>query len=286
VQGFDLGEHGTAFRAGFTDPLAGLSCLEVGLAPGADEQSFRVLLGMGVRLLERQLELEEVRAERDEVAEVGTAGEAVLGMLHTLNNHLNSMMLQAAAVQLRLAEPLRSEMQNIRREGTEAAARLRPLQTVRELPDGRGTADLNLLLAAVVREQPAWAQRLTVDATEVPSLQLPAASLLRLLRLLSRVAVGCQNSTRAVAVRTRCEGNEVKLLLELDGVQVSPESRGRLVDLPLNFGPGTTELERIAAQSLIRRLEGTVTVNNRATGLVISVAWPITKPEGEHNHPR
>jgi hypothetical protein len=225
-------------------------------------------------LLELELQLEEARAEKAESAEVTTAGEAVLGVLHTLNNHLNSMVLQAAALQMRLPEPLKGELQNVRREGKEAAERLRPLQAVRDFPLVQIKTDLNKLLDAVLRESPELAGRLEVRlGRDVPPLDLPAHSLKRLLRLLCRVAVAGQVGSRPVPVSTKAEGAGAQVMLELEGVELESDAKGRLFDLPLSFSSGTGELERMAAHSLVRRLGGALAVSKRPGGVVVTVTW-------------
>jgi hypothetical protein len=278
----EIGEHhdqetpGKTFQASFRDPLAGAGCLEVGLPADTDEgeeAALEAYLQMAAQLLDRELHLQAMTAERDDSQDVATAGEAILGMLHTLNNHLNSMILQTAAVQMRMTDPIKSDLQNVRREGAEAAARLRPLQSVREVLAGRGTSDLNLLIVAVLREQSTWSHRITTDLGELPSLNLPAPALIRVLRLLYRVTLSSRGASGTVPLRTWREDGKVCLTFDVEGVRLPVETSSRLIDLPLNLTSGAAELERIAAQSLLRRLEAELTLTSHNGGTVVCVTW-------------
>jgi hypothetical protein len=57
-----------------------------------------------------------------------SAGETIIELVHDLSNHLNGMVLQAACLQLKVAEEHRVELGQIRNEGVQAAMLLRSLQ--------------------------------------------------------------------------------------------------------------------------------------------------------------
>src|ERR1700722_8291822 len=58
-----------------------------------------------------------------QLMELVTVGEAAGYLVHAINNHLNSMVLQAACVQMQTQPPVREQAENIRHEGARAAAR-------------------------------------------------------------------------------------------------------------------------------------------------------------------
>ena len=99
----------------------------------AQQEAFRGLLEAAALTLAGHLEREVLANEVEELAEVATLGDAVAGLVHDLNNALNTMVLQAATVQMRVEDTdLREAVGGIRKEGAKAAGLLRPLQAFRE----------------------------------------------------------------------------------------------------------------------------------------------------------
>jgi hypothetical protein len=79
-----------------------------------------------------QLQLGEARPHTPAGADWNIVGEKLAELIHELNNSLNSMMLQASVLQLKLDGPLREEAGQIRRDGAQAVAATRALQDIRE----------------------------------------------------------------------------------------------------------------------------------------------------------
>src|SRR5205807_707582 len=112
-------------------------------------------------------------------------GEAAGALTHDLNNHLNSMVLQAAIVQAKVAEPLREMLTVIRQGGVKASALLRPIVEARvRRRERRVTADLNAEVRRV-----ASARGLRAELTDgLPTLTADAVDVRRLVELLAGVA--------------------------------------------------------------------------------------------------
>src|SRR5262245_11870812 len=71
-------------------------------------------------------------------------GDAALILSQDLNNCLDSMMLQAAVLQMQVGEPQKEQLAVVRKEGNHAAARLRLLLRFRDhRRSGRTELDLN-----------------------------------------------------------------------------------------------------------------------------------------------
>jgi hypothetical protein len=269
--------------AGFPDGLGGRGLLALGLPAEYPEQAVTVLesfLTLAAANLGQALQLETARCEQAETADLVTAGEAAVGMVHAIVNHLNSMMLQSMAVQIRLTDPLRSDLEVIRREGRQAAARLQQLQSIREQPlDTSGYTDLEHTLRVVLRQIPEAERHIqaTVGA-KLPLVKIPRWTAQRLLRLLVNVIRNCHTGHRPAPVRTECRDDGITLSAEIDGPTLRREGGpaaepARLIDLEgVNGGIG--ELERTAIHYLTRRLEGRLEVRNRPGGVVLTLTWP------------
>src|SRR5262249_27903039 len=141
-------------------------------------------LALHFRLEEdRQRLRQDLRAERRELADLVTAGEAMIGVAHRLNNSLNTMMLQAAILETKVAPSLREEVALIRREGAQAAAELSILQQFREQSQLAGApVDLNTVLREVLADWPELAGRIRLEfASDLPLLTTSGGALKRLI---------------------------------------------------------------------------------------------------------
>src|SRR5438128_11252063 len=76
--------------------------------------------------------LQALLDEQRDAFELLTASDAMLGLVHDINNSLNSMMLQASIVEMKLDGALRDEVAQIRRLGNDVARRLALVQMVRD----------------------------------------------------------------------------------------------------------------------------------------------------------
>jgi hypothetical protein len=245
-----------------------------GETSGEEAAGVEALLALAAHGLGLELRVEGLREELREWDDLVTVGEAMVGLTHTLNNSLNTMVLQASTLQMRAPPSLSADLGVIRREGVQAAARLRPLQQVREQPPGRGPAELGPALAEVLAAFPAGAARAEV-AGGLPPVPAPRLALRRFLTQLLRVALACQRPAgRPVRLRAEEDEGAVRLLLEVDGVSVGPEGLNNLTELAADLYGGMRELERVAAQSLARRLGASVRVTDRPEGgVTVAVRW-------------
>jgi signal transduction histidine kinase len=253
--------------------------LLIGLPPeqGAAAAEVGPLLGLAAHDLGLQLQVEGLRDELSEWDDLLTVGEAMAGLTHTLNNSLNTMLLQASTLQLRADKSLREDIGVIRREGGQAAARLRPLQQVRESRrQVRAQSDLNAAVRQALAGFPEGSVRAELGVA-LPGVPAPPIPLRRLTTLLLRVARACQMpADRPVGLRTEARGQEVRLLLQFEGVRVGPEGLNNVTELAADLLGGMHELERTAAQSLARRLGARVRVSDRPEGgVTVAVTWDV-----------
>jgi hypothetical protein len=248
------------------------------LPPSADEATrtaLRALLGLAAQALALHLEVEGLREEEREGAPLVTVGEAMIGLTHSFNNSLNTMVLQTATLQMRAPPELHADLAVVRREGAQAAARLRPLQALRSRRAPSADADLNAAVSAALAPPSDLAGRVVVEAgPDLPPLPVHPATLRRLVRLLVRVALPCHRAAdRPLRVRTARAGESTELLVEADGEGGAAAPQG-LSDLPVEAGGPMEELERIAVESMVKRLDGRLELRARPDGgLTCCVAW-------------
>ncbi len=250
--------------------------LWLALPPSADRaavRALRALLGLAAQALALRLEVEGLRQEQRESADLVTVGEAMIGLTHTVNNSLNTMVLQTATVQMRAPEDLRNDLGLVRREGAQAAFRLRPLQALRSWRAPDGGSDLNAAVAAALAPPSDLAGRVVFQpGADLPRVPLAPITLRRLVRLLLRATVPCHAGDRPLSLRTARTEQGAQLVLEADGP--SGEAPAHLSDLPLALGGGMEELERIAAESMVKRLGGRIELKARPEGgLTVSATW-------------
>jgi hypothetical protein len=106
--------------------------------------------------LETQMRSEDRESETREFEEMLLAGDAMLGLVHELNNALNTMMLQASVIELKAGEAIRSEVATIRQLGAQAASSLGFIARFRErYRQMKMRVDLNDAIRAVLTTE--WA---------------------------------------------------------------------------------------------------------------------------------
>jgi hypothetical protein len=257
--------------------------LRLGLsAPPAKDARARLalFLELAARFLSLELQLEESRQEQAESASLAMLGEAMAHVAHAVGNHLNSMLLQAAVIQMRVDPARREELGQLRREGTQAANRLRPLQEARTRYESSAErTDLAQAIAAVLAGAPDLAARVRFEpGTGVAPLPYPPRPLRRLVTVLLHVALSSHAGPGALRVTTAARESELQLVLDLTGPHLE-QGEGTLADLPAEAFGGLADLERSAAEGLVRRLNGRVVVLPREGGVSLLVAWPA--PEAD-----
>src|SRR5262245_52551406 len=88
-----------------------------------------------------------------DVRDMYVVADAMLGLLHDLNNNLNCMVLHAAVLQAKVDPALRDELMAIRQEGARAGARLRVVERFRDRRRrAKEAVDLNEVCAAAVAD--------------------------------------------------------------------------------------------------------------------------------------
>jgi signal transduction histidine kinase len=189
---------------------------------------------------------------------------------HEFNNFLNTVMLQSAVMELTAPEPLKADLQGLKRQGKQAAGVIRQLQLYRRRKE-RTPAPADLSRAAAAAAAVAEDGSLNLDLADgLPLVGGPAADLRRMCRfLLGGTTTVTAGGTRKLT--TRLDGQNVRLQLE-----ITPSTGGalaRLLDGPL-WADGVVGLELAACQSLVRRLGGSVRAEATADGEALLVDLP------------
>jgi hypothetical protein len=246
--------------------------------PEADLGRIAAFLALAADAVGLRLELAHLTETLHESADLLIVGEAMGGVVHGINNHLNSMVLQAACAQLKAGEGLKGELDLVRREGLQAAVRLRPLQQVRAVR--RGAARVPCDLASAVREVLArhgdLAPQVNLSAEEAPvEVNSCAFPLRRLVWLLLRVALGLPGRAGGpVRLRVCRASSEPHLEAEIDGPEL-PSGVAALDEWQLQGQGGVPELERTALSSLARCLEARLKVQGWPGGVTLAITWPV-----------
>jgi hypothetical protein len=232
-------------------------------------------LAMAAQGLDLGLRAEMLQTERRDWEELATIGEAVVGLTHGLNNSFNTLLLQAAVVQLKAPEPLREEVALIRQEGMRAAGRLRPLLRVREQRRlARAPQDLNHAVKTALAEERALSLRLETQMdSDLAPLAAAPGDLPRLVGLLLRLAAASQ--VVRLRLRTRRVGAGVRLLVEPEDDEADQRGPIALQDVPDERDASESELERLAVESLLKQVEGRLEVQRRSNGFAFVVSWGV-----------
>jgi nitrogen-specific signal transduction histidine kinase len=208
--------------------------------------------------------------EQAELARFALIGQAFIGLAHELNNALNSMMLQTSVVQMRVDEQGRHELAAIRQHGAQAAGLVRTLQhAVHERREKSYPVDLNSVLTEIVAEEPELRPRLAPSLSpKVPHIHSTHSAVKQLLHLLLEgVCAGTKATVKAATGEQ--EGGAV-LNLTLAGAEGDASTVDALVWQNLD------EVGRLAGQSLLRQLGGSVTAERTADARILHVLWRQT----------
>jgi hypothetical protein len=245
----------------------------MGLLKGKGGAVMGALEALLVRLRQTEnkkdkVEIENLETELADLTELALVGEALLGLAHELNNSLNAMALQAAAVEMQVGESLRADLAEIRREGARAAARLRPLLQLRlRRRQSRSGVDLNEVVREVLADRPV---RLDLAGDLLPVRAGPG-ELRRLVRLLLPITA---------AVRTWQDKDQAKMALEVPG-GTQPPGPADLFDPDSEAEGPLGPLERLAVMSLVRQLDGQLSQEARADGTRMVILTWRTVQEGQ-----
>jgi phosphoglycerate-specific signal transduction histidine kinase len=214
-----------------------------------------------------QARCESLQREQAELARFALIGQAFIGLTHELNNALNSMMLQTSVVQMRVDEKGRQELAAIRQHGAQAAGLVRTLQhAVQERREKSYAVDLNSMLAEILDEESELHHSVSlVLSQKTPVIQSTRSAVKQLIRLLLEGA--CAGKQTTVTVATGEQGGGAVLSLTLTG----PQGEESIVEMLL--WQNLDEVGRLAGQSLLRQLGGTLTAEQTGNEHIFRVTW-------------
>lgn len=211
---------------------------------------------------------EALQRERAELARFALIGQAFIGLTHELNNALNSMMLQTSVVQMRVDEQARQELAAIRQHGAHVAGLVRSLQhVVQERREQFYPVDLNDVLAEVLAEDSGVSRRLSTRLTpNISPIQSNRTAVKQLVRLLLEGASASREAT--VIVATGEQGGGAVLSLTISGAE------GQTSGVESLLWQNLDEVGRLAGQSLLRQLGGTLTAELASEGnVIVRIVW-------------
>ncbi|HEY7425743.1 MAG TPA: hypothetical protein VH682_16055 [Gemmataceae bacterium] len=214
--------------------------------------------------------LEAARAEKAELARFALVGQAFIGLAHDLNNALNSMMLQTSVVQLRVDEPTRHDLAAVRQHGAEAAGLVRALQhVVQERREKSYPVDLAGVLTTVLEENAEWCRRVTVQPSEQALLIHSTRSAVK--QFVQLLLEGVLAGTKS-AVQVWMGDREGQAALRVEIGEAAEEGTPPSADVLL--WQNLDEVGRLAGQSLLRQMGGTLEVEPRVEGgLTLRILW-------------
>lgn len=228
-------------------------------------------LGLHLDLEATRLQKECLRREAGELEGFLTAGEAMGSLIHDLNNSLNSIVLQAAVVQMKVPEEMRDALAAIRREGVNAAARVRPLQQVRQQWRADGIRiPLREAMSEALRDQGTDCT-FRFEGEEPVSLAANSTVFKRLILLVLR-ALGRPPSVR---VAVRCPEGHLHVSMASSAVT----EPGEPVDVELCPPDGVELLDWLAIRSQARLLDATLHVLRHAEGLEFRLEWALPRED-------
>lgn len=205
-------------------------------------------------------------ADQNEVEQLVMLADAFTGLNHAFNNHLNAMVLQAAALQMRLPAEFRDPLDRIRKEGSQAANLFKPLMWFRQR--ARQTfrpMDLGDALRAFLKEN---ANGWKFSGKERVEISASGPTLTRLFNyLLSGLSELSQESHGGTITLTSAP---VMLTLEFcpgdDAVrtQLQQLAEGQENELSLAF---------LAARSLLRLMDGRMELGPAADLVQLNLIW-------------
>lgn len=210
---------------------------------------------------------EALHREQAELARFALIGQAFIGLTHELNNALNSMMLQTSVVQMRVDEQGRHELAAIRQHGAQAAGLVRTLQhAVQERREKSYAVDLSSVLSEILEEETELRRRVApARLGKAPGIHSTHSTVKQLVRLLLEGI--CAGTQAMVQAATGEQDGGTFLSLTLSGAQGEDSTVETLLWQHLD------EVGRLAGQSLLRQLGGTLTAQRRDNAMGLRVDW-------------
>jgi hypothetical protein len=226
------------------------------------------VVGLVGQLAEQRLAIDALASWRRHAHEVLVLGEAAGALVHAVNNHLNSALMQATLMQMKSEGELRDRAGAIRQESLLAAECLRPAQAIRPWSNNDlEEADLTAAVRSAL--SPELLARVELSLPAAPLWVAGAARAVeRLVELMVRVGLRCVSTSAGL----RIEAAPGRLAVHLPGVRGEAGGDGRL-ELPVETTSELGKVEREAVRWLVRMLETQVEVREEPGGLVWEVVW-------------
>jgi signal transduction histidine kinase len=244
-------------------------------------------LASRLSLEQAQEQQEAAEEELQEQTAAADVAEAFGVFLHELGNVLNNVILDLRLLEREIPEAARGRLASVGQLLASVPSQLvAPLMRYRH---GRRAAarpvDLNRLAGRIAERARRDGAAVHTDlAPDLPPVAATPGGLGRVLRLLLSNALAVTPAARGpVALRTRREGEGVRLCVEDGGPPVSPEALPQLFEPFLAVRAGQNGLELAVCRSLVRRLQGNLSAVNRPEGVSFLAdlpAWVEGSPRG------
>jgi hypothetical protein len=218
-------------------------------------------------------ELRDLRRWRLEVIDLLTVSEAFTSLLHDINNGLNTIMLQASLIDMKIGDAAKEETALIRKECTQAAARLAPFHHTREQRrKTRAVIDVSHVAQRVLATSSDLELTLETDLCPGLHLSVNELALEQLVHILLH-AVRDSNARPGarIVVRTQQVEQQIRLVVGPDGPVADYVD---LLKLQHEDLASISLFQRLAAQSLARLLQAELSAALGPGGkLSLCAAW-------------
>lgn len=238
--------------------------------------------GKGDRSLEEvdrdslQQQLARLQQELDEVQPLCLLADLISPVAHELQNILNSMLLQAAIAERAVPAEARKDLSKIRQLGVQAGDVMKQFNHYRYTKSApRYPVDLN----EIVQEfQKSFVDDAGVEVRwelgpDVPPIHATKTDAQRMVSILVRQAVGCTSANKPsglVICQTRWADGCSRFCVNDQGGSLDADGLKRLFQFTEVHREGADGVELLACQALVRRMGGTLRVNQTDDGLCIA----------------
>lgn len=198
--------------------------------------------------------LYDYRLEAEELATAATVGQATLGIAHDLGNCLNSIMLQASIIEMKVPEELKDQVRAIRKQGTQAAALLRPLQRLRQQGIEQAyPVDVNLIWQQVAEEREKGGVWISLKlAEDLPNLNGTRALCLALARCVyDEVLRRARTAQLKILLETKAKSGGGVISFSVLSDEPAHQAVSGLFDPLEEFFADKDEVERVAVQTIL-----------------------------------
>lgn len=220
--------------------------------------------------------------ERRDWLELLTAGDAMLGLVHEINNSLNCMMLQASIVELKVTGSVKDDVAEIRRLGVRAAKQLALIQQFRDqCRNSRSPIDLNQFVREAFPEDPQPSSAPELALAEPPlTLSVNPGALSRLIRLLPRI-VRHRQPDAVLRIQTLLQERQISLIVESKSFRLAEARSVDWESISDEWADLGHLMECVAAHSLARLVKAQGKASVGASGeLSLRLTWPQGETSG------